>query len=350
LPAAAGRSLERLDDALSEVDPIRLRARVVAVLRRSVRFDAWCCATLDPDTLVRTSAVSEGLPTHRSAAVAANEVGEEDVVKYADLAAAGCPVGVLRAATGGQPERSARYRDILKPSGFGDELRAVLRTASGHCWGTLVLLRRQGDGGFAPRDVEVVAEAGPRVATALGRALFAWGAAGGHPVEPGVLVVGPDAEPTAVTAAARPWLAELSRPPLMQSGAVPYPVRAIARHVLATGRGTRARLPTTSGWAVLHASPLEQAPDREPAATVVIASAPAHEVVPLAVAAFGLSRREAAVADRLVAGRSTEEIGRDLHLSPYTVQDHLKEVFRKLDVSSRARAVARLQGRRPDPA
>ena len=44
------------------------------------------------------------------------------------------------------------------------------------------------------------------------------------------------------------------------------------------------------------------------------------------------------VAQGLLTRRSPSE----LHLSPYTVQDHLKSIFEKVDVSSRGELVARL--------
>jgi DNA-binding NarL/FixJ family response regulator len=53
-----------------------------------------------------------------------------------------------------------------------------------------------------------------------------------------------------------------------------------------------------------------------------------------------LSVRECDVLDGLACGRSTEQIGLELTMSPHTVRTHLRNIMRKLEARTRAHAVA----------
>ncbi len=58
---------------------------------------------------------------------------------------------------------------------------------------------------------------------------------------------------------------------------------------------------------------------------------------------FGLTLRESEVAALLARGLSNREIAAALYISEHTVKSHLKSVFRKTGVGTRARAVARIK-------
>ena len=74
---------------------------------------------------------------------------------------------------------------------------------------------------------------------------------------------------------------------------------------------------------------------------MILEPARPHELAPLIAAAYGLTDRERAV--QLVAqGWSTSAIASELHISPWTVQDHLKAIFEKVGAGTRGELVARV--------
>ena len=77
-------------------------------------------------------------------------------------------------------------------------------------------------------------------------------------------------------------------------------------------------------------------------AAIIFEPARRPELAPLIAEAYGLTQRERTITAPRGAGLSTDELASRLYLSPYTVQDHLKAIFEKVDVNSRGALVARL--------
>ena len=73
---------------------------------------------------------------------------------------------------------------------------------------------------------------------------------------------------------------------------------------------------------------------------VIIEDAAADDVAPVLMAAHGFTSREQEVAGYVCRGLSTREITTRLHLTVDTVQDHLKSVYGRTGVHSRAELVA----------
>ena len=103
----------------------------------------------------------------------------------------------------------------------------------------------------------------------------------------------------------------------------------------------RSRVQTRSGrWLLLYGTLLSGGAGGRTA--VIIQPAAPSEVVPLVALAYGLSERERQVTGLCIKGRSTKEIARALHVSPYTVQDHLKAIFGKTGVRTRGELVGQV--------
>jgi DNA-binding CsgD family transcriptional regulator len=316
-------------------------------LQRAVSFDGFCMLTIDPATLLPTSEVVEhGLPEAARGRMAEIEVGEVDFNKFAELARAGRPAASLGEATDGQLDRSLRQRELRGPNGLGDELRVALVTDSG-TWGGITLLRETGRA-FTAAETGFLASLSGDLAEGLRRALlFTALSADPDDADAGLLVLAPDNSVQLGNSAAQQWLDELKGAD-RDTNHLPVVVHAVARrarvaaaeHASSDG-AARARVPTPSGrWLLVRGSVLGDGPDARTA--VIFEPAPSPELAPLIAAAYGLTDRERLVTELVAQGQSTAEIADTLHLSPYTVQDHLKSIFDKAGVSARGELVARL--------
>jgi hypothetical protein len=151
-------------------------AELAPRLRRAVANDASCWHTLDPQTRLLTSdepreLIERGIYTTDTVAAAGevivhSEYLGEDHNSFAELAARRVPVGILAQSTRGRPERSARYRDLLEPSGIPHELRAAF-VMRGRVWGAVHVARREASGAFTQRDAEVLAQIAPAIAPGI---------------------------------------------------------------------------------------------------------------------------------------------------------------------------------------
>jgi DNA-binding CsgD family transcriptional regulator len=248
-------------------------------------------------------------------------------------------VSSLDTATRGNRWSSERYRDIMRPMGLGDELRVAL-TAGQECWGYLCLHRTDHPLGFVPAEAALLARLAPHIAHALRQSVLLHALPGTGDPRPGVLVLSAELGVVATTPEAAALLEQLERAPHLPLPAAVYAVVAALR-----GRhpDPSVRVRAASGaWLALHASHLDGA--EADAVAVVVEPCSPRATVPIRLAAFGLSRREAEVARLVLRGSSTRAISAALHISPHTVQDHLKHVFDKLGVRSRRDLVGLMLG------
>jgi DNA-binding CsgD family transcriptional regulator len=97
-------------------------------------------------------------------------------------------------------------------------------------------------------------------------------------------------------------------------------------------------------WLTLHGAPVRGRNGLTSQIAVTIDTAGPTHVVPLIFAAFGLTERERDVVRHVLGGASTNQIAERLHLSAYTVQDHLKVIFDKVGVTSRRGSIGMVRG------
>ncbi len=317
-------------------------------LRRVVKSCASCVATLDPATNLLTGGFKYGDIADRDEfdeQWGLIEYGQVEPTSFTELARADVPAAGVHHSTGGDVQRSPRMRDLILPHlDCADELRLVGRVG-GRVWGGIAWF---GEQPFGAEDVAFVASVSEAFATGLRAGILARLAlAPPAPVTgPAVIIVDANDEISQLSAGAQVRLDQLG---LRGHSVTP---RAIVGALVAGARRygaglddvlPRNRVQLAGGqWLVLHASPLSDADGATGDVVVTIEEARPPEIVPLVVAAFDLTERERDVIELVLRGIDTKQIATALHLSTYTVQDHLKSVFEKSGVSSRRELVGRV--------
>jgi DNA-binding CsgD family transcriptional regulator len=336
--------IERLSE--SSLDCESLQQQAIAELQPVIGFDRWCWPFCDPESLVPLSGTALHDYGPRVGRALELEYSGGDVATMGALARRASPVGSLSAETKGDLARSPRWDEVLRPVGIGDEAIVACRDALG-CWGWVKAYRDHSDRAFAEGDLELLAQVGPSLGSALRRRLGAEDPeSSAAPGSPGVVVLDRDLRAVSWTAGAREWIDALPLAGLWAMWgilpAVVYPVAALARSGDASGTAHALERASDGRWVRIEAAQLEGQADAQIAVT--LRAATTTETFDLLCRAYALSRRERDVVAALLAGLDTRAIGARLCISPHTVKDHLKSVFRKTGTHSRREILARFSG------
>ena len=334
--------------AAEELDWLTLASELTETIRRVVPFDRCCWHTVDPGTVLFTGSVNRGIECSGSW-LAAHEYVVEDVNKWWFLARSGRLAGAASIATHGDLNRSARHRS-RENYGIDDELRASF-VVDGAYWAAAGFLRDCGRPWFTEDEVRLLASLSEDIAKGFRRSLV-------HPVVaaevvaategPGVVVFDERGHPELMSPAAEHWIGEMVEDPPPATPAESKMVQAVAARARTLSKGAdplplaaRSRVRTRSGeWLLLYGTPLSGGTDGRTA--VIVQPAPASEVALLVALAYGLSPRECQIVRLCLEGRSTKQMAATLHVSAYTIQDHLKSIFEKTSVRSRNELVGQI--------
>src|SRR3954471_2238094 len=284
MPSTASRELARAARRIDALAAARLPTqhlvdRVADEVKAAMPVDALVLAATDPDTLLALGAgVVHGMPASVCHPFWEYEFEVPDFNKFSDLARGPRQVADLHAATGGRPERSARWRELRTFVDADAELRATFN-AGGRGWGLLHVNRAGTARGFSDEEVAFVETIAPVVGRALRLSLIS------HPAEraagrgPGMAVVDAANRVVSATPEALAWFEELESVRRLHDPVlgvdVPSEITVAAQTARTRAAGgvaaaaTRAR--TRSGvWLLIHASCLRGPDGASETSAVVI--------------------------------------------------------------------------------
>ena len=327
---------------LNEVNPIMCQL----VPNGTETIDSPFWFTLDPESHLVTSIYGQGCDVDPSDYMRW-ELLANDFIKTADVVQNPRGTLTLHEVTDGRPERSPIYVEVMVPNGMAQELLVALRSPTGENWGTTRLNRAPGDPMFSEHEINFMSAAAPLIAEGVRRGLLVGEATEPErPDAPGLVVMTPDGEVESLSLGAEEWFSRLPDDDGRQDG-VPTSVLAAAAGALrdaepSSGRGvSTARVPMRDGrWAVVHGASMGRSSDSR--VTVIIQAAHPDRIAPLLMSVYGLTEREQEVTQLVLRGGSTNQLAKELGLSPHTVQQHLKSIFGKTDVNSRGELVAKV--------
>jgi DNA-binding NarL/FixJ family response regulator len=346
--SAARRAGERIVRLSRGCDNSRsLRTVLLDEIRRSVEFDAYAWLLTDPESEVGSDPLADVPCLHELPKLIRLKYSTE-VNRWTHLKA---PLGRLWADTGGRPERSLVWRELLCTYNVKDVASMAFRDRFG-CWGFLDLWRVGTDRHFDDQDAAYLTAIAPQVTDALRRAqAHTFQARPAREVHKGplVLVLAPNLELRAQTAETEPYLRALV-PTEADRGIIPAGAYNVGAQLLASEAGVdthlaRARVHLGGGtWLSFRAARMagNDQPDGNIAVTIEAVYPP--ERLSLYCRAHGLTRRETELVTALAGGSDTRQLARDLHVSENTVQDHLKAIFAKTETGNRRTLMAQAVG------
>ncbi|MEC0264746.1 helix-turn-helix transcriptional regulator [Paenibacillus anseongense] len=346
----------------SGLDDQQLRLEIISKLHPIMQSDLCCFQTVDPATGLITSNVRRGVHNHAVSDVEhiflEHLYFEDYLPAYRRLMNSRFPVDRLSEATMGNTGQAYRHQMLYKPIGLNDEIRAVMYTGK-NMWGTMVLAREKSTTPYSEQDAWLLAKLAPHIGTAFRTALQQQ-LASIEPTDtmqeldiPGLLIYNPIGYIESYTNAALLWLNELGElhPEWCRIELPVYITQVVSALKKSQSMQTEndfeiipelARYGRSGRWITIKAYEMSADDDRNRKIGIILGPAMQRDLIKFQTTAYGLTPQENAVVHLVAKGNSSSEISSKLSISPYTVQEHLSNIFDKVGVRSRREVVKKI--------
>lgn len=318
-------------------------------LTRALPSDGQGFGTLDPTTVLPTGGCFLYgclTPIHDITRWAELEYLDNEPTSLRQLVRDGVCASSA-AVTRASGVESKRLRELfVADMGWSDELR-ILGMSGGRPWGSVDLVRLGST--FTAEEVQFGRSISADIGRGLRASILNRKSVEGVPVIPQntVLLIDGSGAIAMSSPGATEWLAQVAyrAGDRIAADIVIASLVAAARHA-PDGALASVQLRLGDGsWTILRARLMERAGAEQPGPPwVAITSTPSSgpEIESILSELFGLTSRERDVIRWIVQGADTRQTARELRMSRYTVQDHLKSIFAKVGVHSRRELAARM--------
>lgn len=329
-----------------ELDIEHLLAGVGQKLQRLTGSDSFCSCQIDPATSLLTSAVSEGWPDEAEHMLIEHVIFKSKAADAPWMLKEGLRTMDVEDLLSDldKPLEDPYFQYHLLPFGYRHEIE-LLCTAKGSAYAVLTLSRKESSGRFDERLMPLLDALAPHVAEGIARATVREALTSPHTTDIGMMILDESGNVELANGVADTWLSIDSRKhwpiglPLFATLAAR---RALGAEGLVEVPFIDLPHPETGALYRLH---WEQSlgPDERPRIIILMEPLRYGDSTD-ALTRLGLTPREADVALALLQGLAVKEIAAKLFLSTHTISDYMKNIFYKLDVSSRSELAALLMG------
>lgn len=343
-------------------DAASYRMAMLEAMRKQIEFDAYCFTLTDPLTLLSTGALTAPAIEHMHDKLLAAEYAKLDQLSYEEMVRNNRYVVRLHEAAGGKPQLNQRYTELLEPEGFSDELRAAL-FYEGQCWGFLTLFKCKTAAQpiFTETDEQQLEWLVPIMGEVLKQYYYDRAALSVQTAEceQGFLLLSGQLQVLYCNERGKKLLRLLQQAEQLTEQLLPKPLQALGSKLLADHRLQQHSLfipLQNEGFMTIKAAYLQPAdasaadasyPHAAAQQQIVVTMQPASpaSMLPYLMQLYGLTPREQQMVYELLKGSSNKQIASQLAISGHTVQDHLKAIFAKVEVSSRSELIWKLHTR-----
>ncbi len=329
-----------------ELDVAQLLMVVGQKLQRLTGSDSFCSCQIDPAITLHTSAVSEGWPDEAKPMLIEHVLLKSKAADAPWMLKEGLRTMDVENLLSDleKPLGDPYFQYHLLPFGYRHEIE-LFCTAKGSAYAVLTLSRKDSSGRFDERLMPLLDALTPHIAEGIARATVREALASPHGTDIGMMILDESGNVELANGVAETWLSVDSRKhwPL----GLPLFAAMAARRTLGAERLIDVPFidlphPETGALYRLHREE-RIGPDERP--RIIILMEPIrHGDSAEALTRLGLTPRESDVALAILGGLAVKEIAGKLFLSPHTVTDYMKNIFYKLDVSSRSELAALLMG------